>query len=106
MEEIVTNEYIQYKSGFIGGKSEIIDYLNLGKIVNIYEDTEEINSFKSWFEYGYEDGFNYFSNLINNGKYNFDDINIMKVIKDCYIKRVLKHNKEKNGKIVIAKYKI
>ena len=35
MKEIITNEFIRYKDGFIDGKWELIEAFQLGKIIDL-----------------------------------------------------------------------
>lgn len=35
MKEIISDEFIRYKSGFISGKNEVIELFKLGKLINL-----------------------------------------------------------------------
>lgn len=104
MEEIITDEFIRYKSGFISGKNEVIELFKLGKLVNLNKKTE--NRILSWHDYGFEDGFEYFFTLFKNNNFNFDDINMRKLVKESFLKRVIKINQSGDKKISVSKFKM
>lgn len=105
MKEIITNELIQYKTGFIDGKNEIVDAFKLGKVIR-FEEEKEREEKESWYKYGYEDGFNYFSNLINNNKLDLNNTNTKEIIKNHFAERVLKINQEQGREIPTIKFRI
>ena len=104
MKEIVSDEFIKYKAGFISGKHEIIELFKLGKLINSKSNSG--NQKKSWYNYGYEDGFNYFFVLLKNNNFNFEEINIRNVIKESFLKRVIKINQNENKEIPVTKFKM
>lgn len=104
MEEIITDEFIRYKSGFISGKNEVIELFKLGKLVNLNKKTE--NRILSWHDYGFEDGFEYFFTLFKNNNFNLDDINMRKLVKESFLKRVIKINQSGDKKISVSKFKM
>lgn len=104
MKEIITDEFIRYKSGFISGKNEVIELFKLGKLVNLNKKTE--NRILSWHDYGFEDGFEYFFTLFKNNNFNLDDINMRKLVKESFLKRVIKINQSGDKKISVSKFKM
>lgn len=106
MEEIIGNEFIEYKTGFIAGKSEIIEAISLGKIMNLNDNEDKFEEDDSWYTHGFNDGFNYFSNLINKNKLDLENINTRGIIKECFTKRVIDANKKENSQIPIGKFRL
>lgn len=105
MEKIITNEYIQYKSGFIAGKGAILEAYKLGKILKINEEVyEEVQT--TWYEFGYQDGFAYFSNLIDNNALDLSELNTKQIINEAFKKRVIQYNQEEQKEIPFGKFKI
>lgn len=104
MEEIITDEFIRYKSGFISGKNEVIELFKFGKLVNLNKKNE--NRILSWHDYGFEDGFEYFFTLFKNNNFNLDDINMRKLVKESFLKRVIKINQSGDKKISVSKFKM
>ena len=104
MEEIITDEFIRYKSGFISGKNEVIELFKLGKLINLNKKNE--NRILSWHDYGFEDGFEYFFTLFKNNNFNLDDINMRKLVKESFLKRVIKINQSGDKKISVSKFKM
>ena len=107
MKEIITNEFIQYKSGFIAGKTEIIEAYKLGKMISLNqnEQEQEQENLDSWYQDGYQDGFSYFSMLIDNQTLNLETINTKEIIKQCFTKRVTMKNQEQHQETPIGKFK-
>lgn len=104
MKEIITDEFIRYKSGFISGKNEVIELFKLGKLINLNKKNE--NRTLSWHDYGFEDGFEYFFTLFKNNNFNLDDINMRKLVKESFLKRVIKINQSGDKKISVSKFKM
>lgn len=102
MNRNIDKEYEEYKAGFINGKSEITDLINSN---DTYEITIEENMANSWYGYGCEDGFNYFSKLIKNDEFNLEKISIMNIINKCFERRLLINNKNTNNVIKSTKNK-
>lgn len=105
MEQIITNELIQYKSGFLEGKREVIDSLALGKVIDLNGNEEEILDNNFWYAYGVNDGREYFSDLLDKGELElFDRNKTNEIIKECFGRRVIEVNKE--GKEASVKFKM
>lgn len=102
MKETEINEFIQYKSGFQSGKDEIIELTRLGKILNFDNVKEELPTF---FEYGYKDAIEYFSKQVSNG-IDIATIRTKDVVKEMFIERVIKHNRENGESISMSSFKI
>lgn len=106
MEEIIGNEFIEYKTGFIAGKGEIVEAISLGKVINLKDNEDTLEDNDSWYVHGFNDGFNYFSNLIDNNKLDLENINTKNIVKECFAKRVMDANKNKDNQISVAKFRI
>lgn len=108
MKEIITNEFIRYKDGFIDGKWELIEAFQLGKIIDLNKDEEDLVDY--WYNLGYEDGIQYFANLLDEDKYiDLDKINIVSTVKENFCNRVIQYNEvnQESGKqIPIGKFKL
>ena len=108
MKEIITKEFIQYKSGFLAGKSEILTAYKLGKIITIKqkENQEPKVLENSWYHEGYQDGCDYFSILIDNQNLNLETINTKDIVKQCFIHRAMIKNQEQQQETPIGKFKL
>ncbi len=105
METIITDEWIQYKSGFISGKNAIVEAFKLGKILNLNEkSTQEIQA--TWYTFGFQDGFAYFSKLIDTNRLDLANINTKEIIAEAFKKRVMEYNQEKQEEIPIGKFRM
>lgn len=104
MKEIITDEFIRYKSGFISGKNEVIELFKLGKLINLNKKNE--NRTLSWHDYGFEDGFKYFFTLFKDNNFKLDDINMRILVKESFLKRVIKINQSGDKKISVSKFKM
>ena len=105
MKTIITDEWIQYKSGFISGKKAIVEAFKLGKILNLNEEsTEEIQA--TWYAFGFQDGFAYFSKLIDDNMLDLANINTKEIIVEAFKKRVIEYNQEKQEEISIGKFRM
>ena len=103
MKDINTNEFIEYKTGFIDGKHKVIELIKLGKMINF----EKKDDFKLplFYEFGYKDGIEFYSNQVFNNK-DILNIRIRDVIKDLFIKRVIEYNSENDKELPINKFRI
>ncbi len=108
MKEIITNEFIQYKSGFLDGEYEILIAYKLGKIITLNQkEGQELNFLEdSWYRDGYQDGLSYFSGLIDNQTLDLESINTKEIIKQCFTNRVMIKNQEQHQKIPIGKFRL
>lgn len=104
MKEIIIDEFIRYKSGFISGKNEVIELFKLGKLINLNKKNE--NRTLSWYDYGFEDGFKYFFTLFKDNNFKLDDINMRILVKESFLKRVIKINQSGDKKISVSKFKM
>ncbi len=104
MKEIITDEFIRYKSGFISGKNEVIELFKLGKLINLNKKNE--NRTLSWYDYGFEDGFKYFFTLFKDNNFKLEDINMRMLVKESFLKRVIKINQSGDKKISVSKFKM
>ena len=104
MENITTDEFIRYRSGFMFGKDNAIKMTEIKSLeLNLQDDDD--NSKDEWFGYGYQDGFEYYYNKINKENY-FEDSNAKKIINDAFYERVAKKNKDNNIEIPVSKFRI
>lgn len=104
MKEIISDEFIRYKSGFISGKNEVIELFKLGKLINLNKKNE--NRTLSWYDYGFEDGFKYFFTLFKDNNFKLDDINMRILVKESFLKRIIKINQSGDKKISVSKFKM
>lgn len=109
MEEIITNELIAYKSGFISGKHNVLELLmtnNIDAIELASDDLQEDN----WFSYGYQDCLQYFLNSYLQNKMIAPKLlaqeTFQEILRECFTKRVLQYNQENNTAISVTKYKL
>ncbi len=105
MKEIITNEFIAYKAGFIAGKDEIIENYKLGQIIKLNEE-KEAEETKNWYTYGYEDGIHYYGELIDNQSLDLEKMNTKAAVKECFAERVIRMNAEEGKEIPIGKFRI
>lgn len=105
MQQIITNEFIQYKSGFIVGKHAIIEAFKLGKIFSLQEESESIDD-TSWYGAGYVDGVACFSKFIDDNCLNLEEIDTQRCLREGFTNRVLKKNEDGKEQIPIGKFKI
>lgn len=103
MENLNTNEFIEYKTGFIDGKHKVIELIKIGKIINFEKECDF--KFPLFYEFGYRDGIEFFSNQILND-IDLSSIRTRDVIKELFIKRVIKYNSENNKEVPINKFRI
>lgn len=101
----MTDEFIQYKTGFISGKNAIVEAFTLGKVLNLNEkSTEEVQT--TWYAFGYQDGFKYFSLLIDNNRLDLANTNTKEIIAEAFEKRVMEYNQETQEEIPIGKFRM
>ena len=105
MKELITEEFIHYKSGFLAGKSEIVESFLLGKVINLGKDEQTVKS-SDWYQMGYQDGFAYFCKLIDENKLNLENMNPKNIIQVCFSERVIKQNQKEGIEIPIGKFKL
>ena len=90
IEEMVTDEFFNYRNGFINGKDRIINDIMTNNFSNIF--LEEIN----WYSIGFMDGFNYYydyyvehgyvpNNLIKSSVCN-------EIAREFFIERLIEYN--------------
>jgi len=103
MEEIITNELIQYKSGFCAGKNEIVELIRLGKIIDFNNMVNDEST--QWYDFGYRDAIEYFSNMIEKN-IDITTIRVRDVIKELFSKRVIMYNQENKKEVPISTFKI
>lgn len=106
MQEIITNELIRYKAGFIDAKGRILVNYKVGKVIELNKIEEENDVIDVWYSYGYEDSLNYFSKLIDENKLDLENIKTNEIVKECFIKRVLKVNKDEGKEIPAVKFRM
>lgn len=103
MEEQITNELIQYKTGFIAGKNDIIELAKLGKVINLNE--LEKTSSTEWYDFGYQDSIDYFSNQLSKNN-DILTIRVSNIVKELFTKRVIEYNSKKGQEIPMSTFKI
>lgn len=109
MDEIITNEFIAYKSGFIDGKCEILTQIVENEGMNLFVKETFGADEESWYSYGYDDGYNhYLSEFLTTKKNPIGESrkNETEALKDCFAKRVIEINKSENKEVPIAKFRI
>ncbi|MCI8466798.1 MAG: hypothetical protein HFI08_01185 [Bacilli bacterium] len=103
MDEFITNELIQYKTGFTKGKNDVIELAKLGKKINLF-DIEEIEM-TLWYRYGYYDAIEYFTKIWQNNE-DITSIRVRDVVKTCFANRLILHNKEQKENIPMTTFKL
>ena len=106
MQEIITNELIRYKAGFIDAKGRILVNYKVGKVIELNKIEEENDVIDVWYSYGYEDAVIYFSKLIDENKLNLENIKTNEIVKECFTERVLKVNEENKKEIPAVKFRM
>ncbi len=102
MKEIITNEFIAYKSGFIQGHSELMEAIKCGKLIDLNAKEERLDN---WYTYGEEDAINYYGKRIDD-KIELDQINTKEAVRECFSERVIRINEEQGKEIPIGKFRI
>lgn len=103
MKEIITDEFIAYKSGFIQAKSDLMEALYCGTVIDLNDQEEEV---ENWFSYGEKDAIDYYGKIIGNDKANLDKVDTTEAIKEFFTERVIRMNEEQGKEIPIGKFKI
>lgn len=103
MQEEITNELIQYKTGFMGGKNEVVELTRLGKTITF--DKEENPQSTEWYEFGYRDAVEYFCDLISKNV-DIAAVRVRDVVKELFAQRVIKYNSEKEKEVPISTFRI
>ncbi len=106
MKEIITDEFIQYKTGFLSGKNEIVESFKLGKVIDLNKEKTYFLQENNWCSYGFLDGFTYFTNLIDNNELDLEKLNMRKIVKECFINRVIQMNQIQGNEISIGKFRM
>lgn len=103
MEEIITNELIQYKTGFIHGKNDFLEFTRLGKVIDL--EVKEAEATPEWYAFGYQDAIEFFSNATNQNV-DIATIRVKEVIKEQYLKRVMLYNSENQKETPISTFRM
>ncbi len=103
MDEIITNEFIQYKMGFTNGKNDIIELTRLGKIIDSKVPVDKIST--EWAIYGYKDAIEYFSEAMNQG-IDVAAIRVRDVVKEIFPKRVVQYNTGSSQELPISTFRV
>lgn len=109
MEDIITNEFIAYKSGFVDGKCEILTQIVENEGMDIFVKESFSNEEESWYSYGYDDGYKYYLNeYLKTKNIPLEESRKKEnaALKDCFVKRVAEFNKETNKEVPMAKFRI
>ncbi len=103
MDEIITNEFIQYKTGFSNGKNDFIEFTKLGKQIHLDNQEEKVTT--EWYDFGYKDAIEFFSEAMNHS-IDITTIRIKDVVKEQYIKRVILQNSENQKKTPMSTFRM
>lgn len=106
MERIIANEFIEYKTGFLAGKHEIVEAFKLGKVIDLKSKETQRQENTFWFNCGYEDGFKYFSKIINNFQFYLEGLNTREITEQSFTNRILEMNQETGKEIPVGKFRI
>ncbi len=107
MEEIIQNEFIAYKAGFIDGEGDALLQIHEANGDNVFLK-ENFSTDETWYSRGYDDGFNtsirkYLRTkkmpVMNKEKTN-------KKIKEFFAIRIIAFNQNNNKMIPVAKFRI
>jgi len=104
MEEIITDEFIRYKAGFIQGRCDLIEAVVIGKMINLSKK-EEVKE-ENWFTYGEEDALKYYGKLIDTNNLDLEKENTRQAVKECFAERVIRMNEEQEKEVPIGKFRI
>lgn len=103
-EEIITDEFLNYKKGFVNGKSDFLTSITSNTILENFSNNED------WDSIGYEDGFNlYLDYYIENNVIPIELIlgeEAYQIIKVSFIERVIEYNQNAIENIPAIKMKI
>lgn len=91
--DILANNFIEYKEGFMEAKNNIIKNYKLG---NSYDNNDiKENSYKNeWHNYGYEDGIQYFTDLLYAKKLDLEGMHELEDLQECFTRRISRLNEE------------
>jgi len=108
MLKIETEEYIMYELGFLDGKDDTILKLieNKQEIEkNIYAEEEYTKN--EWYRYGYEVATKYYFSEYEKGKPLIrSSLEILQMIDETFVDKVIQHNIKNQTKIPMAIYKV
>lgn len=103
-EEMVMEEFLEYKYGFINGKNS---YLNLVRYGVTFMESVDTNN---WYGMGYEDGYVFYSECgaldssIPDSFIVGEDVEI--IIKDNFADRIIDYNMRNNTCVPMVRYKM
>jgi len=109
MDEMITNEFIAYKSGFTDGKSEIITQIFENEGMDIFVKEAFSKEEESWYSKGYNDGYNYYMNeYLRTKEFPVEESRTYEneVLKNCFAKRVVDFNKDTGKEVPVVKFRI
>ena len=105
MEELITEEFISYKTGFIAGKQKVVEMFKLVKQLDL-NTVEDIETQKDWYLYGELDGTEYFSEKFMLPNFDLATVNTKEVVKEKFVERVMKINQNEASSIPIGKFRV
>ncbi len=109
MEDIITNEFIAYKSGFVDGKCEVLTQIVENEGTDVFVKESFSKEEESWYSKGYDDGYNYYLNIYLKtkefpleGNRSYEN----EAVKNCFTNRVVEFNNATGKEVPVAKFRI
>lgn len=104
MKKIITNEFIQYKAGFLDGKTQVLkNILNLSDSFLGKDGLED-----GWYQWGYEDGFSFYMKTylkdLEIKEQFYERKFLAQLLEHCYAQRVMRINEEYKNEVAISKF--
>lgn len=104
MEEIITDEYIRFKAGFLDGKQEVFRVFALGGQIYLDDLYDSRECLDEWYSRGFKCGIDTFYGIIE--EQSKSDVNTQELIKKSFTEEVVKLNQEEKQNIPIGKFKM
>lgn len=105
MKEIITDEFLQYKTGFISGKGIAVEIYKLGKMMDFNKINQPEND-KNWYFYGKLDGTKYFLEKFLLPDFDLATVNTKEVVTEKFVERVTEMNQNEASSIPIGKFRM
>lgn len=104
MEIIYTEEFLEYKLGFVNGKEDVMNLVFNGVDYYVEEGSD------TWYSIGYNDGYQYYHNLFTTKGIVYSDEIIgrvpLDILNEFFRKRVIEYNTNTEEEIPSVIYKL
>ena len=91
--EVLADNFLAYKDGFMEAKERIIMNYKFGKAIDLDNMSNGLNS-NEWHDYGYKDGIAYFLPLIESRRLDLTGRHELEYMQDNFSQRVIAVNEE------------